>query len=53
MDNEELKNLKRGDLVRSNGGWTYVIIGQTSSGDPIGIRQITLTNPSEWEKVSE
>ena len=53
MDDKEFEKLKRGDTVRSSSGWTYVIIGETPNGYLIGIRQITLTNPSEWEKVSE
>ena len=54
MDKTEFEELKRGDIVRHQGDWmTYVIIEKTPEGNPIGIRQVTLTNPNEWEKVSK
>ena len=52
MYRSEFEKLKRGDIVRhENDGISYVIVEKTPEGDPIGIREITLTNPSEWEKV--
>lgn len=52
MDRMEFEELERGDIVIHRGNWvSYVIVGKTPEGNPIGIRQVNLSNPSEWEKV--
>lgn len=50
MTQEELANLKRGDLVRNVGsGESYMILDTYLR--PIAVRSVTVTNPQEWEKV--
>lgn len=54
MDREEFKELKRGDIVKHISDWkTYVIIGRSPEGYLIGIREVTISNPTEWEKVDK
>jgi len=51
MKVEEMKNLKRGDIVKNDGsGNSYVVTA--NYGDRItAVRTVDITNPSEWQKV--
>lgn len=54
MDREEFKKLKRGDIVKPISDYkSYVIIGRSPGGYLIGIREVTISNPNEWVKVSK
>ena len=48
---EEIKGLRRGDIVRHKSGNTYVVVAHTPNGWPIAARQLTVTNPIEWAVV--
>ncbi len=52
MENDEFKNLKRGEIVRHKivKTPTYVVTANYG-GRVTAARTVDMTNPSEWEKV--
>ena len=52
MTEAEFRGLRRGDIVRGADGDSYVILsGPTSSGCFSAVREVTLSNPDEWQLV--
>lgn len=53
MTLKELRSLRRGDIVRNVGtGQSYVILfGCSLDGAKVAVREATVSNPDEWEKV--
>jgi hypothetical protein len=48
----ELRALPMGTVLTHATGAGYVVIGNDASGYPIVVRQLTATNPSEWQIYS-
>ena len=54
LSDQEVAKLKRGDVITNLGsGDSYLVIADAIPGQPAtAIRALTVTNGSEWEKVS-
>lgn len=48
---DDLKSLPIGSVIRHVTGNAYDVVGHTSNGWPIVRREITATNPPEWDLV--
>lgn len=52
MTNDEMNKLRRGDIVvNKETGNQYIVIYNDLGEYFVAVRSITVTNPSEWDKV--
>jgi len=50
---DDLKSIRRGDLILHETGKLFTCIGRESNGWPILVREVVPDNPAEWAKVVE
>jgi hypothetical protein len=53
MTKDEFKNLRYGDIVRSQAGGESYIVTANYGGRVTAVRTADLTNPIEWELVQK
>lgn len=47
-----ITELKKNDIIRNIGsGTAYTVVGVTDSGKVYAVRELEVTNPTEWELV--